>query len=263
MAIYRLTFHPLAKYPGPLLSKVSGWPAFWEVKSGNRHIETWEQHEIYGWFDNNPQLGNGISNRPTHHRPHYPNRTEHSLHQYNRRVKGNLWIAEMQRPEIRLLRNNSCYRGGFSTHSIIDRQRHAFRRRVLEHAFTEPALASAEKFIRGHIRIWCKHLEEGSSKVGGWSAAKNMSDWCTYLGYDIMGNLMFGKDFHCMESDKHRYIPDLMMDTTNICYLVRLFCLQQSRMLLPANSKALVWVPAHHRIDSTNPPFPFDGTDGR
>lgn len=111
--------------------------------------------------------------------------------------------------------------GGFSTHSETDRQKHAFRRRVLEHAFSESALRSAEEFVHDNVNIFCQRLGEGcEAKSGGWSTPKNMSDWCTYLGYDIMGDLMFGERFNCIGSDEHRYVPGVMMDTTKFLYIV-------------------------------------------
>ena len=48
VSIYRLTFHPLAKYPGPLLSKLSNWSIVIQAASGNRHLESWKEHETYG-----------------------------------------------------------------------------------------------------------------------------------------------------------------------------------------------------------------------
>ena len=45
---YRLTFHSLAKYPGPLFSKLSSWSIFSQARSGNRHLDSWKEHEVYG-----------------------------------------------------------------------------------------------------------------------------------------------------------------------------------------------------------------------
>ncbi|KAK2763293.1 hypothetical protein FQN54_009929 [Arachnomyces sp. PD_36] len=200
VAIYRVTFHPLAKYPGPFLSKLSGWPRFFLVQSGSRHLETWKQHEIYGPI---VRIGpNEVSiNTVAGLKGIYGSR------------KCNTQKSDWYNTVVVAAR-------GPSTHSIVDRQRHAFRRRVLEHAFTEPALASAEVFIRENVQKWCKYLGDGASKVGEWTPPKNMGDWCTYLGYDIMGNLMFGKQFHCMESEEHRYVPGVMMETTRTVYVL-------------------------------------------
>ena len=92
-------------------------------------------------------------------------------------------------------------------------------------------MSSVEKFIHSHVQAWCKHLAGGASKVGKWSSAKNMSDWSTYLGYDIMGSLAYGKDFRCMESDEHRYVPDLMMRTAEMVYVVSRFLLMFQTLL--------------------------------
>jgi hypothetical protein len=48
-----------------------------------------------------------------------------------------------------------------------------------------------------------------------------MSDWSTYLNYDIMGDLVFGKRFNCMESTDHRFVPKLMLSATAFIYPVR------------------------------------------
>jgi hypothetical protein len=48
VSIYRLTLHPLAKYPGPLLGKLSNWSIVIQAASGNRHLESWKEHETYG-----------------------------------------------------------------------------------------------------------------------------------------------------------------------------------------------------------------------
>ena len=48
VSIYRLTFHPLARYPGPLLGRLSGWAIVIQAASGNRHLESWKEHETYG-----------------------------------------------------------------------------------------------------------------------------------------------------------------------------------------------------------------------
>jgi hypothetical protein len=36
-------------------------------------------------------------------------------------------------------------------------------------------------------------------KEGNWNEAKNMGDWPTYLNYNAMGDLLFGKRFNCGE----------------------------------------------------------------
>jgi cytochrome P450 len=113
--------------------------------------------------------------------------------------------------------------GGFSTHSEIDTRRHAFRRRVLEHAFSDGALRSAETLVHRNVDLWCEYLGKGATESGtreGWTPPRNMNDWCVYLGYDVMGDWTFGQRFNCIESEEHRYVPHMMMESTKLVYLV-------------------------------------------
>ena len=50
VSIYRLTLHPLAKFPGPFFSKISEWSIVPQARSGDRHIESWKEHEKYGMW---------------------------------------------------------------------------------------------------------------------------------------------------------------------------------------------------------------------
>ena len=110
--------------------------------------------------------------------------------------------------------------GAFSTHSEIDRDKHAFRRRVLDHAFSDSALRSAEDFVLDNVRAWCKHIGAGAPNPRAWTPSLNISDWSIYLGFDIMGELTFGQSFHCMESDEHRDVPGLMLRSAKFVYIV-------------------------------------------
>jgi hypothetical protein len=48
LSIYRVYFHPLAKYPGSLSYKLSSWPLLWQAYRGDRHIWHLLDHEKYG-----------------------------------------------------------------------------------------------------------------------------------------------------------------------------------------------------------------------
>lgn len=48
VAIYRLTFHPLAKYPGPLLDRITQWPEAISAWRLSRHLDLDRLHERYG-----------------------------------------------------------------------------------------------------------------------------------------------------------------------------------------------------------------------
>jgi hypothetical protein len=50
LVIYRLYLHPLAKYPGTFLAKVTDWYNIYHCYIGDRHLEFARIHEKYGQF---------------------------------------------------------------------------------------------------------------------------------------------------------------------------------------------------------------------
>ena len=49
VVIYRLAFHPLSKYPGPFLAKITDIHIAWHAWRGSRHLHLYRCHEKYGW----------------------------------------------------------------------------------------------------------------------------------------------------------------------------------------------------------------------
>jgi hypothetical protein len=50
VCVYRLTLHPLARYPGPLLAKLSPLYAVHHALIGDIHLDVQRCHEEYGTF---------------------------------------------------------------------------------------------------------------------------------------------------------------------------------------------------------------------
>lgn len=48
LIVYRLSLHPLAKYPGPLLARITGWYAVYHAYVGDLHLDMLACHEKYG-----------------------------------------------------------------------------------------------------------------------------------------------------------------------------------------------------------------------
>lgn len=48
VVVYRLTLHPLAKYPGPFLAKATDIYLAYHAWKGDRHLEFNRCHEKYG-----------------------------------------------------------------------------------------------------------------------------------------------------------------------------------------------------------------------
>jgi hypothetical protein len=46
--LYRMTLHPLAKYPGPFFAKFTDLYLAYHAWRGDRHLIFWQAHENYG-----------------------------------------------------------------------------------------------------------------------------------------------------------------------------------------------------------------------
>ncbi|KAK3723553.1 hypothetical protein LTR37_001805 [Vermiconidia calcicola] len=105
-----------------------------------------------------------------------------------------------------------------SIHAEVDRNIHASHRRVMEHAFTDRSLRASEVFLVENVQTFQDIILQTKERDKDWSGPFNMSQWSTYLNYDIMGDLVFGRRFNVMTSDAHRSVPRLLMNSTAFIY---------------------------------------------
>ncbi|KFX96737.1 hypothetical protein V490_03168 [Pseudogymnoascus sp. VKM F-3557] len=193
VSFYRLTFHPLASYPGPFLAKITDWHQVYHAYHGNRHLSLYLMHEKYGPF---VRYGpNALSTNTA--------TALHSIYGFHSSVqKGNFYTA--------FPANKHAY----NTHSSIDKAQHSRKRRVLSHAFSDGAVKAMERYILQNVRAFTDGLGASSKVVGeerkGWGLGQNMADWCNYLTFDVMGDLCFGKAFGMLEKEDNRFAIELI-----------------------------------------------------
>lgn len=78
---------------------------------------------------------------------------------------------------------------------------HARKRRVINAAFSDKALRTADEISIRHINRWCELLGgcSESKEETKWTESKNMTEWSDYLILDILTELSFGKSFETKE----------------------------------------------------------------
>jgi cytochrome P450 len=112
----------------------------------------------------------------------------------------------------------------YNTHNAIDKAMHGRKRRVLSQAFSDHALKSMEDVMLLHVRQLCEILTGGLEGKGEKSATAtaifNMGDWFSYLTYDVMGELCFGKSFDMLVSSGRRKMIELVDRAANRHYVV-------------------------------------------
>jgi hypothetical protein len=157
--VYRLTSHPLAKYPGSLLARITSWHDYYHISKGDRHIESWRHHEIFG--DSNRKLYSSTSQLTHHIRPivrFSPNCISINTPQALQDIYLSR-IANVMKSDWYTF-THAATGGHGNTHSIVDRERYAVKRRLLSHAFSDSALRSMETHILDNVRKWCRLLGE-------------------------------------------------------------------------------------------------------
>jgi len=119
-----------------------------------------------------------------------------------------------------------------NTHNAREKNMHARKRRVLAHGFSDTAIRSMERFVLANVDIFCWRMGmRGGANDGGrqritdndtkgWSDVKCMTDWFSYLAFDILGDLCFGKSFSMLEKTDNRYALDLVTAATKRHLLV-------------------------------------------
>lgn len=114
-------------------------------------------------------------------------------------------------------------KGVYNTHNAIDKTVHGRKRRVMSQAFSEAALKGMEDVMLLHVRQLCSKLSandevENKEQKG---IVRNMGNWFSYLSYDVMGELCFGKSFDMLIADGRRHMIGLVDRAANRHYVVR------------------------------------------
>ncbi|KAH6679289.1 cytochrome P450 [Halenospora varia] len=192
VAIYRLFFHPLSKYPGPVWAKITDWYNVYHCFVGDRHLEFHRIHQKYG-----PIVRYG------------PNRVSINT----ATALKTIYSSKSNSQKSSHFDVFPKFFHSWSTQTIIDVEKfeHAQKRRAISKALhgieskkyiEDVLLKYAEKFC-GNIRKECGE---------GWSKAFNVSKVTSYMSFDIMGEVCFGKAFEMMEREENRYLLEVVSD---------------------------------------------------
>ncbi|KAJ5657408.1 uncharacterized protein N7484_001057 [Penicillium longicatenatum] len=205
-ALYNRLVHPLRRIPGPFLASLTPWVQLYHGLKGDRHLWLHDLHKKYG----------------THVRvaPNFvsvnSDRGLHDIYGHGKRIqKADFYNAF---PAIK---------GVYNTHNAIDKTMHGRKRRVLSQAFSEAALKGMEDVMLLHVRQLCASLAGYSanedSPPDSKGVVRNMGDWFSYLSYDVMGELCFGKSFDMLIADGKRHMIGLVDRAANRHYVCGLW----------------------------------------
>ncbi|TVY75627.1 Cytochrome P450 monooxygenase apf7 [Lachnellula suecica] len=191
LATYRVYFHPLAKYPGPLLAKLTDWYNVYHCFVGDRHIEFHRIHLRYGKI---VRYG--------------PNRVS---------INSATALRTIYSPKANCRKSSHFavfprFFHSWSTQTIVDTKKfnHSQKRRVISQALHGEAMKSINESIHRNLDRLCATLTDGDGSE--WSAATNLSEILSYLSFDIMGDVCFGRSFKMIEDPENRYMIKVISD---------------------------------------------------
>ncbi|GLB42458.1 putative high nitrogen upregulated cytochrome P450 monooxygenase 2 [Lyophyllum shimeji] len=175
--LYRISpFHPLAKYPGPLLNKITQLRSVWVQYSGFQHVVTKQLHDQYGPF---VRIG--------------PNELSVADVDAALAILGPGGLPKGRYYEAR---QDPRAPGNLLT---LKGQEHSERRRLWSRAFTTESLAQLEDALAHQVESLVDRLAI-ESKTG----AVDLSKWLSLFALDFMGDMAFGQDFGLLRTGQDR-----------------------------------------------------------
>jgi cytochrome P450 len=108
--------------------------------------------------------------------------------------------------------------GTYSSFTETDREKHAIKRRWMTPAFSTESIKANESLLINIIERFCESLKP---KDGAWGEKWNAHQMSVYLGFDLMGALVFGSDFKSVQEDGNRDLADSVLPAQKLLYWVR------------------------------------------
>lgn len=183
---YRLFYHPLRAFPGPVAAKLSSlWFSF-HVRHFNAHTKSLELCNKYG-----PFVRVGSSDLMIAHPLGVP-----SVHGMKSKCRKAAWYDEDWPRQ--------------SIHTSRDPRFHAERRRLWSQSFSDKALRGYERRITVYNKALIGRLyEHGGQPI-------NAAKYFTCYGFDVMGDLAFNKDFGMLKSGEQHFAVELLEEALGV-----------------------------------------------
>lgn len=198
--IYNLYFHPLAKFPGPFLWRVSRLPHMRAVWGRRFPYDIQKLHARYGEVVRiapnelsfiNPAAWDDIYSNTDGANPKAFKKTE-------------IWHGNLEP-------------GASSVFTTIDFKEHSRIRRFMDPAFSEKAVLQQETIVQGYVNACIDKLRQRTSSKG--ETTVNIVDWLNFTLFDIIGDLCFGEPFGCLDKCESEPWMDQMAASIKLNYL--------------------------------------------
>ncbi|KAK4168375.1 Tryprostatin B 6-hydroxylase [Cladorrhinum sp. PSN259] len=181
---YRLFFHPLRHFPGPLAAKVTRFYGPWLARDGKLHLE---QAKLFKKYGNIVRVA--------------PN----ELYIVSSDAVDKIHASRSKcRKKDAGVYNALESQGQFNLDGILTREEHRWRRQVWERTVTTKQLAIYEDKTREVCHTWLDKL----ASLNG--TPINTTLYSNLLTFDHMGKVGFSHEFGTLQEGKHNHMLDLL-----------------------------------------------------
>ncbi|KAJ0426173.1 putative cytochrome P450 [Aspergillus carlsbadensis] len=197
ICVYRLYFHPLAKYPGPFFAKLTSGYAVYHAHRRDLHTDIWACHEKYGDI-----VRYGPNRLIINSEPGLKAIYGHGANVH--KAKGYEKVTQVPNVHASL-----C---------TLDNARHKKLRRLLNLGLSDTNIRAMDGKLRDVASLFANALGEREGRFDSsrrhdgygdeWTVAKNMAHWCDFFTFDVMSELTFGKSYNLLGSSENHYIID-------------------------------------------------------
>ncbi|KAI3332172.1 cytochrome P450 [Xylariaceae sp. AK1471] len=210
---YNLWFHPLAKFPGPMLGRASLLYRFQYTTRGTFHVAVADAHRRYG-----PIIRVA------------PNELSFATVEAWNAIYGH------PAPGKKIALKGPFYEvmaSGFSSKCVgteRDPKKHSIMRKMLSPAFARRELLEQEDIIASVVNKFVMILRE---KGGPNSEGLDMTKWFQMNTFDVLGEMAFGESFHSLDDGKlhfwaanfteHVYLISLIDNLRRIGWVAKAF----------------------------------------
>ncbi|KAH6988520.1 benzoate 4-monooxygenase cytochrome P450 [Ilyonectria destructans] len=185
IATYRLLFHPLRRFPGPFLAGLTSlYPVWLLVRKLHMYSEVQQLHEKYGDIVRLGPSELSIANVSG----------LHAIHSAQSPCAKGTWY--------------NIFHPMISVQSARDHKEHAHRRKVWDKGFSAKALRNYEPRVAKYTDLLLSQIQARAEKP------IDATLWCNFYGFDVMGDLAFGKSFDMLNDGVAHHYMELMHKAT-------------------------------------------------
>ncbi|KZL72864.1 benzoate 4-monooxygenase cytochrome P450 (BCL4p) [Colletotrichum tofieldiae] len=217
---YNLWFHPLARFPGPLLGRCSLIFRFMHSSRGRIHSAIADAHKKYGMPSRPNDAARRVwllTRRPGDIVRIAPNELSFASVESWKAIYGHPTGGRPIAPKGPFY---EVFAAGFSSKCVgseRDPKKHSAMRKMLNPAFSQRGLLEQEEIISGIIDKFVSILGE---KAGPGTKGLNMTKWYEMNSFDILGEMAFGESFHSLDTGVPHFWADIVLEHL---YVITLF----------------------------------------